>query len=161
MSYRILTVSQLSAVPTTYTLKDADLIPAYSRSKIELVTETETNFFFITEKTIKPIRAGIPFVIVGCRHYLKKLKQLGFKTFSPYIDESYDNEPDTNRRIQLACNSFKNYLISKSGDNSTIQTILTHNQAKLKYIRTLYNNFEQNLGNKIQSICKKSKHSLE
>ena len=78
---------------------DADLIPAYSRSKIELVTETETNFFFITEKTIKPIRAGIPFVIVGCRHYLKKLKQLGFKTFSPYIDESYDNEPDTNRRI--------------------------------------------------------------
>ena len=28
MSYRILTVSQLSAVPTTYTLKDADLIPA-------------------------------------------------------------------------------------------------------------------------------------
>ena len=74
---------------------DADSIPAYSRSKIELVTETETDFFFITEKTIKPIRAGIPFVMVGCQNYLKKLRQLGFKTFHPHIDESYDSEPNT------------------------------------------------------------------
>ena len=140
---------------------DADLIPAYSRSKIELVTETETDFFFITEKTIKPIRAGIPFVMVGCQNYLKKLRQLGFKTFHPHIDESYDSEPDTNKRIQLACNSFKNYFLSQSADNSAIQTILAHNQAKLRHLRTLYDDFEQNLANKILSICKKSKHSIE
>ena len=140
---------------------DADLIDAYSRSKIELVSETETSFFFITEKTIKPIRAGIPFVIVGCHHYLKKLRKLGFKTFSPYIDESYDDEEDTNKRIELACKSFKNYITARSINNSTIQSIVVHNQANLKHIRTLYNEFESNLVNKIHSICKKSKHSLE
>jgi hypothetical protein len=31
---------------------------------------------------------------------LKLLRELGFKTFSPYIDESYDEIEDTNLRLQ-------------------------------------------------------------
>jgi hypothetical protein len=31
---------------------------------------------------------------------LKFLRKLGYKTFSPYIDESYDDEPDLMERIK-------------------------------------------------------------
>ena len=32
---------------------------------------------------------------------LKKLHELKFKTFHPFIDESYDNEPDNTKRINM------------------------------------------------------------
>ena len=32
---------------------------------------------------------------------LKKLRELGFKTFYPYIDESYDEEPDELKRFNM------------------------------------------------------------
>ena len=41
-----------------------------------------------------------PFFVVGNPHTLKKIKRLGFKTFSMLWDESYDNELDLNTRIE-------------------------------------------------------------
>ena len=35
------------------------------------------------------------------RYSLKKLRELGFKTFYPYIDESYDEEPDELKRFNM------------------------------------------------------------
>lgn len=45
---------------------------------------------FLSEKTFKPIACNHPFMIVGNRLSLYRLRELGYKTFSPYIDESYD-----------------------------------------------------------------------
>jgi len=44
----------------------------------------------ISEKTFKPIIHMHPFLIVGVHRVLEVLQNLGYKTFSPYIDESYD-----------------------------------------------------------------------
>ena len=55
----------------------------------------------ISEKTFKPILHHHPFMILGVPGVLKLLKQLGYKTFSPYIDESYDDEEDVSRRCYL------------------------------------------------------------
>lgn len=46
---------------------------------------------FISEKTFKPILIRHPFIIFGNKHSLKKLKDMGYKTFHPMINESYDN----------------------------------------------------------------------
>lgn len=46
---------------------------------------------FISEKSFKPIAARHPFITYGNKHSLKYLKDLGYKTFSNFIDESYDN----------------------------------------------------------------------
>lgn len=58
-----------------------------------IVTETITseNLIFFSEKIIKPIFALQPFVLVGNRNSLKKLKEYGFKTFDEWWDESYDD----------------------------------------------------------------------
>ena len=47
---------------------------------------------FITEKTWKPIAYGNPFVVNGDNGSLDYLKQLGFKTFDKWWDESYDTD---------------------------------------------------------------------
>lgn len=46
--------------------------------------------FHLTEKTIKCLTTGMPFVILSSPYFLKNLRQLGFKTYSELWDESYD-----------------------------------------------------------------------
>jgi len=66
---------------------------------------TETNFYedriHLTEKIFKPIAARRPFILVSAPGNLKYLKSYGFKTFDKWIDESYDDEKDNDKRISM------------------------------------------------------------
>jgi hypothetical protein len=77
-------------------------IEAHMNCFLNIVTETLFNneSIFLTEKTYKPIYMCQPFIIFGNPHSLKKLKELGYKTFNKWWDESYDNEMDVNVRFQ-------------------------------------------------------------
>jgi hypothetical protein len=67
-----------------------------------LVTETcyWERKHHLTEKIFKPIVGKMPFVLVGPAHNLKYLREYGFKTFSPWIDESYDDIEDPILRMK-------------------------------------------------------------
>lgn len=76
----------------------------YNSSLISILSET--NFYeetgYLSEKIWKPIAHGHPFILVGPYNALKSLREdFGFKTFSPFIDESYDEEKDPNVRMQM------------------------------------------------------------
>ena len=58
---------------------------------------------FITEKTEKCFTAGVPFIMVSTPGFLKKLKEIGFKTFDKWWDESYDEEENHSRRFKKIC----------------------------------------------------------
>lgn len=73
----------------------------YDKSLLSLVTET--NFYgktlynekiivgrILSEKTFKPIAMKHPFIIVSNKNFLDCIRALGYKTFHPYINESYD-----------------------------------------------------------------------
>lgn len=60
-----------------------------------------TDALFISEKTYKPLRLGLPFLIYGSPFILEHLRDLGFRTFHPLIDERYDQEPDDVMRLRL------------------------------------------------------------
>ena len=74
---------------------------------------SETNYFtkpispeyfiesgrFLSEKTFKPIAQCHPFIMVSVPNTLDILRKLGYKTFSPWIDESYDLELDDGTRL--------------------------------------------------------------
>jgi hypothetical protein len=75
---------------------------------------SETNFFkefgegiFISEKIFKPIIKKHPFIVVARPNTLTVLRSLGYKTFSPYIDESYDVETDDYKRMLLIVEEIK------------------------------------------------------
>ena len=61
-------------------------------SWVSVVSEASfgENTCFISEKTFKPIACKHPFIIAGNKLSLHYLKEMGYKTFSPYIDETYD-----------------------------------------------------------------------
>jgi hypothetical protein len=65
----------------------------------------ETVFYYdklhLTEKIFKPIVSHRPFILVAAPGNLAYLKRYGFKTFDRWIDESYDNEPDHDKRIDM------------------------------------------------------------
>ena len=76
---------------------------SYANSYFYICTETflHGDFKSLTEKAFKPIVNFMPFVIIAYPGALKLLKDLGFKTFSPWIDESYDDEQDSIKRINM------------------------------------------------------------
>lgn len=75
-------------------------------SYFNIVCETSchSDYTFITEKTLRPIINLQPFIVFGNPYTLKSLKEMGFKTFDKWIDESYDLEINTNKRFELAYN---------------------------------------------------------
>lgn len=60
-----------------------------------------------SEKTFRCIAYKHPFLATGPMHFLKGLQWLGYKMFHPYIDESYDNEPDGAKRLLMIAKEAK------------------------------------------------------
>jgi hypothetical protein len=93
----------------------SQLIPRniYNSAYISIVAETETmvapDTFFISEKITRPLLVGHPFVVFGCTGYLQCLRDLGFQTFSPWLDETYDLVTDTEKRIAAIVDSVEQF----------------------------------------------------
>ena len=72
---------------------------------------TETNFYLpklhLTEKVFKPIVSFRPFILACAPNNLKYLRSYGFKTFSDFIDESYDAETDNTKRMVMIVNEIE------------------------------------------------------
>jgi len=97
-----------------------------------VIVETHINNLFLTEKTFKPILNLQPFVIVGAARSLRLLRELGYKTFGDYIDESYDNIEDPEQRLkqclhtveQISRMSHSEHMV----DQHDMRKILLYNQ---------------------------------
>ena len=70
---------------------------------------------------MEPIIAQHPFIVHGNYLYLQKLREMGFKTFSSYFDESYDLERDPSKRIDKIVNTCQD-LLSKNWQDIYLQT---------------------------------------
>ena len=85
---------------------DFDLIVGGDRKPyndyfLEIVTETDIlTTDWITEKTVKNLYIGKPFIMMSGQHSLEKLRSFGFKTFSPWINEQYDTESNIYLRLE-------------------------------------------------------------
>jgi len=69
------------------------LLAHYHRFHIEIVAESYVlgETYFPTEKTVRPIAAGKPFIVMGPRFFLRRLQDQGFRTWGDHWDESYDD----------------------------------------------------------------------
>jgi hypothetical protein len=74
----------------------------YHTSGIEIVLETlfDDCRWHLTEKTLRPIACGKPFMLMSTAGSLKYLKLYGFKTFDGLINESYDEIIDPKLRLK-------------------------------------------------------------
>lgn len=106
----------------------------YSEHPVNLVTETLcfTDSAFASEKIWKPMASGQIFLVLSGPHYLQGLKSLGFRTFSPYINEEYDTECEPIARANLVAKELKR-LISITDEEFDVivaqcQDVLQHNK---------------------------------
>ena len=70
----------------------------------------DTNFIdciTFTEKTWKFIAGKVPFILAGMPGSLKVLRDMGYKTFHPYINEGYDNIVDDEQRMVAIANEIE------------------------------------------------------
>jgi len=108
--------------------------PWYSKIFVDIVAETVFDYphSFISEKTIKPIVMGRPFILVGASSTLTWLHELGFKTFNKWWHEDYDSIRDPHIRLQKVfqlVHEISNWSIDKC--NSTLidmHSVLEHNK---------------------------------
>ena len=89
----------------------------------------------ITEKTNKPIACCKPFIAFSTPYFLEDVHQLGFETFSPYINESYDLETDNQKRLNMIVDEIERITNLPSNEYHTLvencHSIAVRNQQKL------------------------------
>lgn len=78
-------------------------VPFLQKALVYVITETVGNYPYawFSEKTWKSMSSKLPFMLLGPPHSLKTLKNFGFKTFSDFWNEDYDNLPNTYDRAQV------------------------------------------------------------
>jgi L-rhamnose mutarotase len=95
---------------------------------------------FLSEKVFKPIVCFHPFIILGNKGSLKELRDMGYKTFDGFIDESYDNL-STFERYDAIVESIKKIIAieDKASWFESMRPILEHNYENLKKNATKIN----------------------
>lgn len=112
----------------------------YTESYFSIVTESDFSDGSIerfTEKVFKPIVNFHPFIVFGNPGTLRLLKEEGFLTFDPYIDETYDSVCDPVVRFQMLLSELER-LMQLSEDKwqtmiEEIEPILSHNFNKFRF----------------------------
>lgn len=122
-----------------------DYVNIWPKYKIEIVAETDPhNKYQITEKTTRCLITKKPFIIMSGCGVLQHLKNLGFQTFDPWINESYDQEPIVNQRLQMIQQEILRIAQLSESDKSQmfigIQSALDYNQSY--YDKIVYNYYK-------------------
>ena len=127
----------------------------FENSFLWIASETKKthNGIYITEKTWKAIAYGSPFCINGDSGSLQYLKDLVFKTFEKFWDESYDSDSDI-EKIKKITNIIKNICNKDLKELNELYVemlpILKYNQEHLKTY-SQYDNLIKALKNGQQS----------
>lgn len=78
-----------------------NLFPLEARNCVlSVIGETDTNVFFLTEKTAIPLAVGKPVLVLGCQGFhTKYMTAMGFALHDRVIDYSFDMHESTQKRI--------------------------------------------------------------
>jgi hypothetical protein len=94
----------------------------YAQFPVNVVSETL--FFsaatFTSEKIWKPMLLSQIFIVVAAPLYLESLRNLGFRTFAPYINEDYDLMMDPLERAFAIANTLKELSRLSDSDFATL-----------------------------------------
>ena len=132
-----------------------DLWEQANNSLIHVVTETvyRGNRNHLTEKTFKPIVIQQPFIIQSCKGSLEYLRRYGFRTFSEFWDESYDEAEDSVRTYEIGKLLQSIHTMSQK-EKTALQTAV-NSTVEHNYNWFYSQEFEQLLWNELQTMMEK------
>jgi hypothetical protein len=115
---------------------------------IVLETVAADTKIHLTEKTLRPIACGHPFMLAAGPGALEYLKSYGFKTFAPWIDESYDQEQDIVKRMEKIAKEMERINnLSSLQYNNTIKQLkkIAHYNKKHFFSSKFFNQIQSEL----------------
>jgi len=93
-----------------------------------LETVVDSIKIHLTEKILRPIACGHPFLLAAGPGALAYLRRYGFQTFDSVFDESYDQEVDTIKRLESIVKTMQQIQNLNDEDWKEIQKIVDHNK---------------------------------
>lgn len=99
---------------------------------IEVVLETlfDDTRQHLTEKTLRPIACGHPFILAATPNSLQYLRSYGFETFDGLIDETYDTISDPIQRLHAIVSSMKQLLTADANVHAQLKSIAARNKKR-------------------------------
>jgi hypothetical protein len=96
----------------------------YCSAEFEVILETlfDDQRLHLTEKVLRPIACGQPFLLCATHSSLKYLHSYGFQTFDSVIDESYDTIVDPIKRLEAVVKVMGD--ITKWSDQQRMENML-------------------------------------
>ena len=124
----------------------------YQCTSIEVVLETlfDDSKIYLTEKILRPIACGQPFILASTPNSLKLLKQYGFKTFDQCWDENYDQVTDANLRLNAIVKTMKT-IASWDSNTKKEKFILAQQIADYNKERFFSKAFEKQLTDELKT----------
>lgn len=133
----------------------------YATSAIEIVLETlfDDTRHHLTEKSLRPIATGKPFLLVATPGSLEYLRSYGFKTFHGLINETYDTIKDPVNRLTAIIQEMKR--IQELPHNikkelwRELHSIAAYNKKHFfsqEFIDTIHHELKQNLDSALQIV---------
>jgi hypothetical protein len=119
----------------------------------DIVLHNEDDGHFISEKTYRVLIANRPFIVYSTQDWLKRFKRQGYKTYSPFINEDYDNEVDNAKRLTMIVDEVERICKLPADEYAALVKecqLIAHYNYNL--VMELYNK-EQNI-NLEQVLCK-------
>jgi hypothetical protein len=114
----------------------------YNLSFIEVVNESTENLHFLTEKTVKPLFFGKPFVVFGAKGFHEWLVELGFKLYDELFDYSFDSIENTEDRFEMIVQQIKKLdelsITEKKNLFDTIKEKIEYNRSYAVELATDY-----------------------
>jgi hypothetical protein len=105
----------------------------FTSTNMSIVLETIFDHrIHLTEKILRPLACAHPFMLAAGPGSVKLLQNYGFKTFAPWINESYDLEQDHNQRLAMITAEMTRISILPTAEKQalfeTCQRIADYNQ---------------------------------
>ena len=133
----------------------------YNSTEIEIVLETvfDTEKIHLTEKTLRPIACGQPFILMSAPDSLKTLQHYGFKTFDPWINETYDGIRDPLQRMNAVVQEMQRINQLSAADKQKmflqLRSIAAHNRQlffKHSWMQSIVNEFRTNFATAVDQV---------
>ena len=128
----------------------------FTKTSCSIVLETVYDSrIHLTEKTLRPIACGHPFMILSGSGTLEYLRSYGFETFSPFIDESYDTEPDCDKRMVMVLSEMDRINKLPQADQKRIWkacAVIARRNKELFFSDRFFDSITQELRTNVMSI---------
>lgn len=133
----------------------------YTQTAFEIVLETlfDDTRLHLTEKTLRPIACGQPFMLLAPAGSLALLRQYGFQTFDHVWSEQYDNIADPVQRMNVVLDNMR-WIAGLSSQRqqqlrAQCQAAVDHNRRwffSAEFENTIVQEFKSNLDHAVSQL---------